>query len=163
LTAKDLGAITSRALAIYVGIQAVQYASLTAQMVQPAMRFATRRNFPPWPNYAIPAAIFLVAAIALWVSSNRFWPRESEQEPAIEFDQLKRLVFMALGTYFLIDAAPSLIADVLSTMRNDVFTRTPGIERWIYDSGASVAGLGLIVANMKRDPLPGFDDIRSTT
>ena len=160
MTARDLGGIASKSLAVYLGVQAVQYGSMTAFLLQPAQRFASRRPNPDWPNYAIPAIIFATGAIALWLAARRFWPNDVEHESTIQIDQLKRLAFALLGAYFLIVFGGPAILDVINSYETTAFNRPPQNPRWIVDCGVALIGLTLLIVSRKKQPVPGFDDFR---
>ena len=162
---KHTSALAFRVLAVYIGFVAIQYMSSTAQMITPAMRFATRRNFPSWPNFAVPGFMYIVGAVVLFFYSLKLAPKSDEEEDgSLTFEQLKGLSFLVLGAFFLINGVPLAITDLFSTLRPDLFNRQPGLDRWIYDVGSSNAGIGLIVANSpKREVVPGFDEMRSQT
>jgi hypothetical protein len=131
---------------------------MTAFLLEPAMRFATRRNIPSWPNYAVPTVIFAIGAIVLWVCSKRFWPGDVEQESSVDLDHLKRIAFSLLGAYYLIDNGAGLATDILASLQKDAF-RVPPSFRWTTDVLGALVGLVLVVANSKKAPVPGFDDI----
>jgi len=158
-----LTALAFRVLAAYFGFIAIQYASMTAQMSTPMMRFATRRPLPSWQVLLIPTALYILGGVALLWYSFRLAPKsKDEDEGPLEFDQLKNLAFLVLGTFFFVNTLPLLLTDIVSTFRLDMFPRQPGVDRWIYDIGASLAGLGLIVANApKKEQIPGFDEMRT--
>jgi len=160
---RHISSLAFRMLSVYIGVVALQYGSLTAQMSTPAMRFSSRRNLPGWPNFAVPAVLYaLAAAFLFWYAVGIAPKREDEETGTLSFDQLKKLAFLVLGAFFLISGAPLVISDVLSTMKGELFNRQPGLDRWIYDVGSSVAGLALVIANSpKGEPVPGFDEMTS--
>jgi hypothetical protein len=159
---QHISSLAFRLLAVYVGFVAIQYISMTARMSSPAMRNATQSRLPPWPNFAVPAALYIVGGLLLFWYSIRLAPKSTdEEEGALEFHQIKSLAFTVLGTYFLINYAPLVASDVLATVSN-AFNRTPRLDQWITDVGSSLAGIFLIVANApKREGVPGFDEMRS--
>ena len=136
---------------------------MTAQMATPMMRFATRRPLPSWQVLVIPTALYIFGAAALLWYSFRIAPKpDDDQDGPLDFEQLKNVAFLVLGAFFFINTVPLLISDLVSTFRLDLYQRQPGLDRWIYDIGASVAGLGLIVANApKKEQIPGFDEMRT--
>ena len=165
MTVKAITSLAFRLLSVYFAFVAIQYVSLTARMVTPAMRFANLRNQPPpWPNFAVPAFLYIVGAALLYWYSVRTAPPVGDDSGGITYDQLKSLLFMVLGAFFLINYAPLVIADLFSTFRDDFFNRQTGLDRWLTDVGSSVAGLALIVVNApKREAIPSFDEMTKDT
>lgn len=159
---RHITSLAFRLLAVYVGIVAIQYISMTARMTTPAMRNATNPRMMPWPNFAVPAALYVLGGLWLFWYSMRLAPKNvDEEEGPLEFEQIKNLAFTVLGAYFLISYAPLAISDALSAGFG-IFNRTPTLDRWITDVGCSLAGLFLIVANApKGEGVPGFDEMRS--
>ncbi len=162
---KAATSLAFRLLSVYFAFVAIQYASMTARMVTPAMRFANIRNQPPpWPNFAVPAFLYIVGGALLYWYSVRTAPKSDEDMQPVSYDQLKSLLFMVLGAFFLINYAPLAVADVFSTFRDDFFNRQTGLDRWLTDFGSSLAGLALIVFNApKREAIPGFDEMTKDT
>lgn len=160
---QHITALAFRVLAAYIGVVAIQYGSMTVRMTTPQMRFATGRNFPSWPYYAVPTFLYVVGALVLLWYSFRLAPKgEEHADEKLEFDQLKNVAFLVLGAYFFISGAPLAISDLLSTVKSEWFNRLPSVDRWIYDVGSTIAGLGLIVANSpKKEGVPDFDEMRS--
>lgn len=159
MTARDLGGIAGKSLAVYLAVQAIQYGSMTAYLLQPAMRFATRRPNPNWPNYAVPAVLFAVGALVLWWSARRFWPSDAAEEPPIEVKDVKRVALSVLGTYFLVIYGGQTIVDAINLSQATAFVGPGQNPRWMMDCGVTLVGLALVIANMKKkEPVPGFDD-----
>lgn len=160
---QHITALAFRLLAVYIGVVAIQYGSMTVRMTTPQMRFATGRNFPSWPYYAVPTFLYVVGALVLFWYSFRIAPKAQEhEEEKLEFEQMKNVAFLVLGAFFFISTAPLLASDLLWTVKSEWFNRQPSVDRWIYDVGATLAGLGLIVANTpKKEGVPDFDEMRS--
>jgi len=160
VTAKDAGGIASRLIAVYLAVQAIENGSMTAFLLQPAMRYASRRPVPAWPSYAISAGVFAIGAVLFWLMSSRFWPGESESDSEFDLEKFKRIVFSLLGAYLLITNGATGLIDIFIRVPQDLTQRSfPNVKSTI-EFGAAFLGLCLIIANSARSPLPDFDRMR---